>query len=97
MEPAHHGTDRYIQDLGDLFIRKSFDIGQDDGQAERVRQGLDCVLDLRFTEAVDLRLITHLAGVEPRAIGPGLGQEPLAEVVRLPRRAKAEDRRTREA
>jgi len=46
VQPAHHGTDRDLEDVGDLLVAESLDIGEQDGHAELLRQGLDGLLDL---------------------------------------------------
>ena len=53
MDPAHDRADGHIGDLGDLLVRESFDIGQQDGHPERVGQRLDGRLDVGVGEPLE--------------------------------------------
>ena len=56
MQPRHHGTDRHVDHFGDLLVRKSFDIGEQDGNPECFRQlferGLHLVVGEQFEQRV---------------------------------------------
>ena len=41
VQAAHDGADRHFEDFGDLLVRETLDVGQQDGQAERLRERLD--------------------------------------------------------
>jgi hypothetical protein len=41
MEPAHHGADRHVHDLGDLLVGETLDVGEQHGHPELLGQGLE--------------------------------------------------------
>src|SRR6266513_4014178 len=53
MQPAHYRTDGNIEDLGDLLVRKTLDIGQQDGDAELLGQRLDRLFHLGVAEPIE--------------------------------------------
>src|SRR5690606_23353658 len=40
VQPAHHGADGDVEDLGDLLVGEALDVGQQDGHAEVLREVL---------------------------------------------------------
>ena len=47
MQPAHHGSDRNVHDLGDLLVGETLDVGQQHGHAELLGQRLERLLHVR--------------------------------------------------
>src|SRR4051794_3424539 len=68
MQPTHHGTDRDVEDVGDLLVGEALDIGEEDGQPEVLGQRLDRLLDLGLREEVHELVLGAAAG--PRLLQP---------------------------
>ena len=53
MDATHHGSDGNIEDLGDLLVGETLDIGQDHGHPELLRDRLERLLHLVVGERVE--------------------------------------------
>src|SRR5687767_5887815 len=60
MQSTHHGTDRDVEDLGDLLVGEALDVGQQDRHPEGLRQGLEGVLHLVVGEELEHRVLGAL-------------------------------------
>ena len=75
MEPRHHRPDRDVEDLGDLLVRETLDIGEQHGHPELLGQRLERLLDLVVGEAVEQLVLG--AAAERRRLEPA---QPPVEV-----------------
>ena len=62
MQPAHDRPDGNIQDFRDLFVGKTFDIGQQHRHSELLGQCLDGLFDLTVGEPVEQFVLGAAAG-----------------------------------
>ena len=59
MQTTHHRTDRNLEDVGDLLVGETFDIGEEHGDAELLGQGFEGALHvfLRAAEAIRVKVV----------------------------------------
>ena len=53
VQPRHDGTDRDVEDVGDLLVGETLQIGEEDRDAEVLRQFLHGLLDVRLDQPVE--------------------------------------------
>src|SRR5262245_64751657 len=63
MEPTHDGSDRDIEDFGDLLVRETLDVGEQHGQPELLGQRLDGAFDLVVGEPIEQFVLGAAPGV----------------------------------
>jgi hypothetical protein len=61
MQPRHHGTDRDVEDLGDLLVREPLHVGEEDREPEVLGQVLEGLLDLVVGEQIEELLLGRQA------------------------------------
>src|SRR5580765_7963375 len=64
VEPRHHRADGDVEDLGDLLVREVLDVGEQDGQAEVLREVFQRPLDLVVGEQIEQRVLGAATGLD---------------------------------
>ena len=77
VQAGHHGTDRNVEHLGDLLVGESLHVGEQHGQAERLGQVVERLLDVVVGDQVEELVLGRPAGHRPtrsrRCGGTGRG------------------------
>src|SRR5438876_2056075 len=65
VQSAHHRTDGDVEDLGDLLVGETLDVGEEHGHAELLGQLLDRLLHLTLRQVVEQLVLGAAPGGRP--------------------------------